>query len=260
MKIICAGLQKTGTKSIAEALRILGYNVHDVYEQFFHEKELWDKILKNTVTTEDYQQSLEDVDAVMDWPAVAVWEQIMEAFPDAKVILTIRSSEDEWYESVKNQYEVGNQYAPKSELLMKIYQLLVGSVFRRFEKQTSVFLIACLGVQRFYGTPIEAFLRSRYRQHNLYVKSTCPSNKLLIYNVKDGWEPLCNFLNQEIPDKPFPRKNIKANMTHKLLANKWEHDCGLMEDLHRRFKIFLGTLVFLIIAIISYVGMRYFEN
>nr|XP_039263601.1 uncharacterized protein LOC120339519 isoform X1 [Styela clava] len=167
----------------------------------------------------------------------------------------------------------------KIDLLVKIYHLIVGSVYRRFLKRGFLFLNACLGIQQFSGTPIEAFmrsiaairfltsssrshlkLRSRYRQHNLYVESTCPSSKLLIYNVKDGWGPLCKFLNKKILDKPFPRENIKAEMTHKLLANKWEHDCGLMEDLHRRFTILLGTLVFLIIAIISYVVMKDFEN
>ncbi|XP_039263609.2 uncharacterized protein LOC120339519 [Styela clava] len=148
----------------------------------------------------------------------------------------------------------------KIDLLLKIYHLIVGSVYRRFLKRSFLFLNACLGIQQFSGTPIEAFMRSRYRQHNLYVESTCPSSKLLIYNVKDGWGPLCKFLNKKIPDKPFPRENIKAEMTHKLLANKWEHDCGLMEDLHRRFTILLGTLVFLIIAIISYVVMKDFEN
>lgn len=43
MKVICAGIQKTGTKSVAEALRILGYEVHDVFQQYFYEEELWKK-------------------------------------------------------------------------------------------------------------------------------------------------------------------------------------------------------------------------
>lgn len=44
MKVICAGIPKTGTKTLAEALRILGYNVHDVFQQFFYDKDLWYKV------------------------------------------------------------------------------------------------------------------------------------------------------------------------------------------------------------------------
>ena len=44
MKVICAGLQKTGTKTMAEALRILGHNVHDVFDQYFLDEELWEKV------------------------------------------------------------------------------------------------------------------------------------------------------------------------------------------------------------------------
>lgn len=48
---------------------------------------------------------------------------------------------------------------------------------------------------------------SKYRQHNLYVKSHCPKEQLLMYQLGDGWEPLCKFLNKPIPDVPFPHKN-----------------------------------------------------
>nr|XP_039263590.1 uncharacterized protein LOC120339504 isoform X2 [Styela clava] len=202
MKIICAGLQKTGTKSIAEALRILGYDVHDAFEQLLYDRELWDKIVANTVTTEDYQRILRDVDAVIDWPAVAVWEQIMEAFPDAKVILTIRSNEDEWYGSMKNQCKVTNNYVP-----------------------------------------------SRYRQHNLYVNSICPEKKLLIYNVKEGWEPLCRFLNKEIPEQTFPKVNVKGEIMKKLMNNKWKYNCGFQKTVERQTLWRMAEICFVLITL-----------
>ncbi|XP_077975308.1 uncharacterized protein LOC120332494 isoform X1 [Styela clava] len=237
MKIICAGLQKTGTKTMAQALRILGYNVHDVFEQFFYEKELWDKVLENSASVEDYQKFLGEIDAVMDWPAVAVWEQIMGAFPDAKIILTVRSTEDEWYESMKKHFEVANQYVTMNETLLRILLLFAGPLAREFNKTQRAFIPACLGLPVMYGSHTETFLRSRYRQHNLYVKSICPNEKLLIYNVKDGWKPLCDFLNVGYPDTPFPRENIKSDMIHKLLNNKWEHDCGFQSRMDRQIRI-----------------------
>nr|XP_039255033.1 uncharacterized protein LOC120331919 [Styela clava] len=251
MKIICAGLQKTGTKSLAEALRILGYNVHDVFEQFYYEKELWNKILRNTAVIADYQRILEDVDAVMDFPAVAVWEKIMEAFPEAKIILTIRSNEDDWYTSIKNHIEVINQYIPQSELLQQLLHVILGPTRQEFIRYESGFIPACIGMARMCGTPKEPILRSRYRQHNCYVKSACEKTKLLIYNVKDGWEPLCHFLNKKIPDRPFPKRNIKGGMVHEVAQQKWEHDCGYAKAVNREALIRIGFLISVLVSILS---------
>nr|XP_039258544.1 uncharacterized protein LOC120335114 [Styela clava] len=161
MKIICAGLQKTGTKSIAEALRILGYNVHDVFEQFHHEKELWDKILDNTVTVQDYQRILKNVDAMTDFPAIGVREQIYEAFPDAKIILMVRSSEDEWVRSVFKQREVANEYVVKNDFLRQLqFQFVTGPLSLQFYNIETAFTNASIGVSRMYGQTLpEAFLR-----------------------------------------------------------------------------------------------------
>nr|XP_039248431.1 uncharacterized protein LOC120326239 [Styela clava] len=252
MKIICAGLQKTGTKSLAEALRILGYNVHDIFEQFFYEKELWDKVLDNTATISDYQRVLENVDAVTDWPALAVWEQIVQAFPDAKVILTVRSSEDEWYESMKHQFYVVNKYIEINETLLEILLLFSGPMRREFRRYENAFMPACFGVPKPYGRPTEAFLRSRYRQHNAYVKSHFGNGKLLIYNVKQGWEPLCQFLNMQVPEKPFPRKNIKSKLVHDVMDCTWEHDCGFGQIVRRQMRIRFGALFVVLVAILSY--------
>nr|XP_039269809.1 uncharacterized protein LOC120344580 [Styela clava] len=254
MKIICAGLGKTGTKTIAEALRIIGYNVHDVFEQFHYDKELWDKILDNTATIQDYQRILGNVDAVMDWPAAAVWENIMEAFPDAKVILTVRSSEDEWYESMKNHFEVTNKFAPTNEMVLYLFHLLfAGPLRREFHQLENAFIPPYLGVPRMFGKPRETFLRSRYRQHNLYVKSICPSQKLLVYNVKDGWKPLCEFLNVEIPHKPFPIENVRSEIIRKYMNKTWKYDCGLQRKIEKQVIFRLGTLLIIIISIVFFI-------
>nr|XP_039263583.1 uncharacterized protein LOC120339504 isoform X1 [Styela clava] len=251
MKIICAGLQKTGTKSIAEALRILGYDVHDAFEQLLYDRELWDKIVANTVTTEDYQRILRDVDAVIDWPAVAVWEQIMEAFPDAKVILTIRSNEDEWYGSMKNQCKVTNNYVPTNEIVQQLlFHVIAGPLASRIYKLETEFMSACLGIPRMYGSVMtETFLRSRYRQHNLYVNSICPEKKLLIYNVKEGWEPLCRFLNKEIPEQTFPKVNVKGEIMKKLMNNKWKYNCGFQKTVERQTLWRMAEICFVLITL-----------
>jgi len=85
MKVVVAGYQKTGTKSTNNALRILGYNVYDFIEHYWFHYEQWMKIFTTGSTAIDFRQMYENVDVVIDSPSYFFWEQIHEAFPDAKV-------------------------------------------------------------------------------------------------------------------------------------------------------------------------------
>ena len=85
MKVIVASLPKCGTKTLAESLRVLGYNVHDIFDQLEHHQSEWEDIFAGKATTQDIQNMYEDVDAVTDLPACGLWEEILRAFPDAKV-------------------------------------------------------------------------------------------------------------------------------------------------------------------------------
>lgn len=86
MKIICAGLPKTGTKSIVTALRRLGYTVYDSPEHALFHKEQWAQILEGKVSSGIFRSMYEHVNVVADAPSCAFWEHILEEFPDAKVI------------------------------------------------------------------------------------------------------------------------------------------------------------------------------
>ena len=88
MKVIFAGYSKCGTKTMAEALRILGYNVYDFLENYEYLGDKWMKIFKEGGTKDDFYEMYKDVDAVTDMPTFFFWNQILEAFPDAKVVLT----------------------------------------------------------------------------------------------------------------------------------------------------------------------------
>ena len=85
MKVIVAGMSKTGTKTLHAALNELGYEVYDFIEHFWEHGKYWDKILTKGGSVQDFQEMYEDVDAVVDMPANAFWEDIHEAFPEAKV-------------------------------------------------------------------------------------------------------------------------------------------------------------------------------
>ena len=81
-----------------------------------------------------------------------------------------------------------------------------------------------------------------YKKHNLYVQSRVPSNNLLVWNVKDGWEPLCQFLNLSVPNEPIPHANRTGD----------EEYIKKMGYEHKIFKEALNNLIqFLIIFILK---------
>ena len=86
MKVIGAGFSKTGTKSLNAALTELGYSVYDFMEHFWMHDKQWKKILTFGGGPEDFKKMYKDVDAVVDAPAFSFWEEIHQAFPDAKVL------------------------------------------------------------------------------------------------------------------------------------------------------------------------------
>jgi len=87
MKVVCSGLSKTGTKSLAAALRILGYKVYDFEEQYFYLGEEFLRLYEQGWTSEDIRKLFEDADAVTDVPGNLLWEEILKAYPDIKVII-----------------------------------------------------------------------------------------------------------------------------------------------------------------------------
>ena len=86
MKVIVAGLSKTGTKSMQHALKVLGYNVYDFWENFSYLGSDWEKICSGGGSSEDFYNMFKNVDAVTDNPAAYFWDEIYKAFPDAKVM------------------------------------------------------------------------------------------------------------------------------------------------------------------------------
>ena len=87
MKVICAGFPKTGTKSMANALRRLGYSVHDFEEHLEYNLENYVDFIEGRRGEEVFLEMYRDVDAVVDMPACTLVNIILKQFPDSKVIL-----------------------------------------------------------------------------------------------------------------------------------------------------------------------------
>ena len=96
MKIICAGAQKTGSKSLSEALSLLGYKVYDAPETYTYMRKTWIKFFNGKITIEQVCQTYDqqDCDVVVDLPTNYFWREMAEYWPQAKIILTVRDDEE----------------------------------------------------------------------------------------------------------------------------------------------------------------------
>ena len=180
MKILGVGLSKTGTTSLNEALKILGLN------SLHWEPERLREVLDGSDSKPDFRY-YDDVDAVTDLPAAYFYDELLEAYPETKCILTIRDETD-WWKSIEAYF---NKTYPAKSL----------------EED----FLGCRERNYIYGstTAYEFLYRKKYREHNERVISKVPSHQLLVMNIiaGDGWETLCPFLDVPTPSVPFPHIN-----------------------------------------------------
>jgi hypothetical protein len=202
MKFICSGLVKTGTKSLAQSLRILGYKVYDFDDQIlYYGDQFFELYFGNKVP--DFYRMFKDVDAVVDVPCSFFFEEMMEAFPDAKVILSVRTDEEAWIKSCQNQIQAF--YSAHKNSWMRYFS----PTYNQYYLLGLAADMATLGTTDYNAAYI---YRKRYRWHNDRVKSLVPSEKLLVFSVEQGWEPLCEFTGKKMPDQPFPHLNVKCSV------------------------------------------------
>ena len=194
LEVIGAGFGRTGTMSLKVALEELGYSpCYHMVELFEHPEhvERWEAAMRGEPV--EWEDLFSGYRASVDWPGAAFYRELMKAYPEAKVLLSVRDPQ-RWYESTKNTiYATVN---PSPEMIAA-----VGPAPRLNNE---------LIWKRTFGEDfadrqhaIEVFER-----HNEEVKRYVPAERLLVYNVKEGWEPLCDLLGVEAPKgKPFPHLN-----------------------------------------------------
>ncbi len=198
LKVIGAGLGRTGTLSLKTALEELGfagcYHMTEVLARPGH-AQVWDAAARGEPV--DWEALFRGFQATVDWPGCNFYREFLRLYPDAKVILTVRDP-DRWYDSARQTiYHVRSvfpgwltPFVPRMRHLRTMLDRLVwvGMFKGRFEEKPFA---------------IEVF-----RRHNEEVRQTVPPDKLLVYEVKEGWGPLCSFLGVPVPEgKPFPHLN-----------------------------------------------------
>jgi Sulfotransferase domain len=219
VKVIGAGFGRTGTMSLKVALENLGFDpCYHMTEVFAHPEHTGFWISAWRGEQADWDGVLGEYEAAVDWPACTFYEELVERHPDAKVILSVRDPE-RWYESVRNTIYELSVVIPRHPIYRIGYKLVSLFVLRGSGN------VDLAGEIIWQGTFDGRFEEKTYaievfERHSAGVRRRVPKNRLLVYDVKAGWGPLCEFLGVEEPDEPFPRTNDTAEMRRSIRGVK----------------------------------------
>lgn len=200
LALIGAGFGRTGTLSLKAALEALGLApCHHMMEVFQNpgSEEAWRAagLAKRRGEDYDWASLVAGYRAQVDWPGCHFWRELVHAFPEAPVLLSVRDPE-KWYESAYETIYQATRMArehedPSVRTRMRMpYELVFQATFEgRFEDRRFA-----IGV---------------FEAHNERVQRAIPAERLLVYQVGEGWEPLCRLLGRPVPETPFPHVNSR---------------------------------------------------
>jgi hypothetical protein len=202
IKVIGAGFGRTGTLSLKAALETLGFGpCYHMSEVFAHPEHfaLWTAAWRGQPI--DWDALFQGYQATVDWPGCTFYQELMRQYPDAKVLLSVRDPEA-WYESICHLHELTHRLPfrwlasvlPRMRRMARVPEEIVwnGTFQGRLADRT--------------------FAIDVFNRHIAEVQRHVPPERLLVYNVRQGWEPLCRFLDAAVPQGvPFPHLNDRAS-------------------------------------------------
>jgi hypothetical protein len=216
MKIIGAGYGRTGTVSLQQAFELLGYPCYHMQEVMkAYDRghvDQWDVAV--TGGDIDWPALFSGYEATVDFPACVFYRELMEAFPDALVVLSVRDPQA-WWQS----------YSKLLGLVSKATLFNFIPMFRKFSAMNMHLL------NYVFGGSLETLTKDdyieQYLRHIETVKATVPAERLLVYSVTEGWGPLCQFLGHPVPDVPFPHANSGiGELRRKIVEQFWQQGIG----------------------------------
>ena len=235
LQVIGAGLGRTGTMSMKMALEEIGFKPCHHMRETFHQTErqkYYSTILNNgqTESEEAIKAIFEGFVAMVDYPGCMFYEELIKLNPNAKVILTIRDSPEAWAKSAGDTIFSGNKSSSwlKSKMSDFVFRICMPNYL----------LVIYEIIHKVHGVhpnDPKTDLAQMYTDWNNRVIETVPAEKLLVFNVKEGWKPLCDFLGVAVPDKPFPRVNSSASFKESMGAH-----------MKRKMGIFLMKVLFVV--------------
>ncbi len=214
IKVFGSGLGRTGTHSLKLALEELGfgkcYHMVELFQhpeglKYFEQAERGGKV--------DWDKLFEGYHSAVDYPVARYYKQLLTYYPDAKIVHTIRDAES-WYRSASETIF----WASKPSLL-RILKLAMRLPFSPEVRNR-------LPVMKFNGKLLDSEFGKdlmnkekvieRFNKHNEEVIKLIPKERMLIFDPKSGWDPLCRFLNVPVPAVPFPKSNTKEDFLQRV--------------------------------------------
>lgn len=210
LEVIGAGYGRTGTWSTFAALNRLGYPCYHMQEVILNKDnkshlDFWRRVANTPPGTQhNWETAFAKYRATVDNPACCVWQELMQAYPEAKVLLTLHPRGPEaWYEST-----IDTIYFTENVWQFKVLEWLTpfGRKFGDMSRKL-------IWTRMLRGTMDDkARAVARYKAHIEEVRAAVPPERLLVFEVSQGWQPLCDFLGVPVPDEPFPNLNDRASI------------------------------------------------
>jgi Sulfotransferase domain len=191
LKVIGVGFGRTGTNSLKHALEMLGFaKCHHMVEviENLEQAPLFLAAARGEVV--DWDTIYEGYQSCCDWPSCHFWRELSAYYPEAKVILSHRNAQS-WFNSMSETILplLTNKPSKDADPIMQMgHEIVFEQTFGgRVDDRDHV-----IGV---------------YERHNQAVRESIAPDRLLVFEAKDGWEPLCAFLEVPVPEQPYPNTN-----------------------------------------------------
>jgi hypothetical protein len=192
LKVVGTGLGRTGTKSMQTALNMLGVGpCHHMVEVFGHPESmnLW---IDAAEGRPNWEAIFDGYQSVVDYPGAYFWRELTAHHPDAKVLHTTRDP-DKWFDSTQATIfnPAGGAGSPDDSLRGRFFASWMGTMRGHLADR--------------------AFMTDYFRRHDEAVVAAIPADRLLVFQVGEGWDRLCAFLGVPVPDAPYPSENSTAD-------------------------------------------------
>jgi Sulfotransferase domain len=205
LKVVGSGFGRTGTHSLKLALEELGFGpCHHMIEVIENPDQLpfWRQAAAGHLP--DWDEVFAGYASCVDWPAARFWREIAAHYPGAKVLHSIRP-QDKWFESIHATIYPGLSGWPdapagrRRDHMEMAWRIIADQTFgRRLDDRDHALSV--------------------YREHTEEVRRTIAPDRLLVFDVAEGWEPLCRFLGVPVPASDFPRSNTTAEFQARMAA------------------------------------------
>ncbi|XMA11014.1 hypothetical protein WAI453_003805 [Rhynchosporium graminicola] len=224
MRVLVLGVGRTGTVSMRDALKRLGYD--NTYHMMSASVEnppdciMWQRAFEakydgiGQFGRKEWDSLLGHCQAVCDWPAICFAKELIEAYPEAKVILTTRNV-DTWHASVM---KTGYWRAKDPELKIASYFDWGAGLY--YPMLTKFF-------ETFFKDDFPNKGKEVFVEHYKEIRNLVPKNNLLEFSVSEGWSPLCEFLGEPMPlNEPFPHANNADSFVKRCRARNRAQLCN----------------------------------